>query len=258
MPHNTPSEKPGYTPFAGFSCDVGAYSSRGSRGRNEDSFFIEPGLLCVSDGIGGAPHGDVMSKVCCGAFCEAIREPASEGLRLGDWLLDRVLKADSLVTKVGNYLGGGPGATLVAAVALGEKVAFISVGDSAVFVYADGKLSSVFESVGREPGKANTLSAAMGYGMLCSKPEEVRIKILDSVPGETILACTDGVWSQLSLSQIASELSSAREAYRNAKNIVELAVESCANGSDNATAAVMVLEDAKAPNSNTPVSTALE
>ena len=46
-------------------------SERGARLGNEDCAWYGDDCACLSDGIGGAPFGDVMSRLCCGAFDKA-------------------------------------------------------------------------------------------------------------------------------------------------------------------------------------------
>lgn len=43
-------------------------SERGARLSNEDWAWYGDDCACLSDGIGGAPFGDVMSRLCCGTF----------------------------------------------------------------------------------------------------------------------------------------------------------------------------------------------
>lgn len=140
-----------------------ACSERGSRALNEDSFMIAGDFMCVSDGIGGAPHGDIVSRVCCGALADEWRRESTDE----DGMVRAFCAADDLVNRVSCYLGKGSGATLVAAARCGEKMVFGCVGDSAAWLLPPaGGLVRVFEASGRLREAGSALDAAMGYRML--------------------------------------------------------------------------------------------
>ena len=176
----------------GLGLSFGAYSDRGGRRRNEDSFLITDAISCVSDGIGGAEHGDVMSKLACSAVCgEWDSLPGSE-MSAEERMRRSILGADSFLTKVGMGLGGGPGATIVAVASAGGALVFGAVGDSRAFVLDERGLLSVFPETGREADAGNALSAALGYGML-EGGYEPRVTSLRVSRGARVLLCTDGV-----------------------------------------------------------------
>ena len=218
-----------------------ACSERGSRALNEDSFMIAGDLMCVSDGIGGAPHGDIVSRVCCGALVdEWRREPADE-----DGMVRAFCAADDLVSRVSGYLGKGSGATLVAAARCGEKMVFGCVGDSAAWLLPPaGGLVRVFEASGRLREAGSALDAAMGYRMLQGGGRAcVRIATAPMLPGTKVLLCTDGVWSQLPCRHIGSILSNHDDPYAAAYRIVREAVSAGGEAGDNATALVACVRE---------------
>lgn len=228
-------------------------SERGSRARNEDSFDIGKSTgacedcLCVSDGIGGAPYGDIMSKLCCSEFLQVWKDSGGDRdvyrrWRVGEWCMWRAFSAtDAFVSRVSKHLGKGSGATLVAAARCDDELVFARVGDSTAYVLMpEGGLVHVFGDSGRVSTESNALKAAMGYHMLEQGSGVVRVQTA-TVPlreGMRVLLCTDGVWTQLGLDRIAELLAMYDDPYSSAYRIVREAVEAAEAQSDNATAVV--------------------
>lgn len=224
---------------------AGCCSDAGARGRNEDWCHAEPGLLCVCDGIGGAPYGDIMARLCCRAFCEqVVLSVGAGGARAADALedivADALAKTDVFASRVARYLGGGPGSTLVAAVASGDNAVFASVGDSAAFMLQGRELVRVFADDGRDASaREGTLSAALGYGMLARSDVHNHVARRRMRPGCAAILCTDGVWSQLPSRLMNGMALMEPDPGTLADEIVRRAVETAPTTSDNATAAVM-------------------
>ena len=245
-----PSEgslSPGPLEFA-----AAASSERGARLRNEDSFHVGKDIAVVSDGIGGAPYGDIISQLCCRAFEDEWKRldslAGSERGRwdLAEWRMARAVAAvDGFVSRVSGYLGEGSGATLVAAARDGGDMVFGRVGDSVAFVLQeDGALQPVFEESGRAAGRGNALEAALGYGMVCSRNGALRLDKVHTakVPlreGLRVLLCSDGVWTQLEHARLAELLAGHASPYAAAHHIAHEAALAYTELSDNATAVVV-------------------
>ena len=228
-----------------FSYQVGAFSEVGTRCKNEDSYHIEPSLIIVSDGIGGAPYGDIMSKVCCQAFRdEVIRllraANAPSGESLEDILISAFAKTDEFASRVGRYLGGSPGATLVAALAHEGEIVVASIGDSMAYALEDRALRRIFPGNGRASDDGSTaLDAALGYGILFRSREGIQVTRIDPNQCNLIVACTDGVWSQVDEKTMNGEALLQPSSQALAEALVRRAVNNAPDTSDNATAAVM-------------------
>lgn len=233
----------------GLTLVMAASSERGARLANEDSAWYENDIACVSDGIGGAPFGDVMARLCCGAFGEAWRSAldavgdAAERWRLGEWCMYQAFASvDAFVSKASSCLGEGSGATLVAVAACGGELVFGRMGDSTAYIlHDDGELAHVFgDDHGRSSAGGNALRTAMGYHVLHNSGQTslqtARVPMRD---GMKVLLCSDGVWDQLPAARIAELLSRADDPRTAARGIVLEAAEAGGDRSDNATAVVI-------------------
>ena len=107
-----------------------------------DSSALDPGgphpVAVVADGMGGHAGGEVASRIAVRAFVEAY---ADEG-RVADRLraaLDRANEAIGHAIDADRALDG-MGTTLVAAALTSEGLEWISVGDSRLCLYRDGRL----------------------------------------------------------------------------------------------------------------------
>lgn len=233
----------------GLTLVMAASSERGARLANEDSAWYENDIACVSDGIGGAPFGDVMARLCCGAFGEAWRSAldavggAAKRWRLGEWCMYQAFASvDAFVSKASSCLGEGSGATLVAVAACGGELVFGRMGDSTAYIlHDDGELAHVFgDDHGRSSAGGNALRTAMGYHVLHNSGQAslqtARVPMRD---GMKVLLCSDGVWDQLPAARLAELLSRADDPRAAARGIVFEATEAGGGRSDNATAVVI-------------------
>ena len=129
-----------------------AASIVGARDRQEDDWGVhaappvaEEGavlLAAVADGMGGAPAGDQASRIVVKSFmdrCRHGREPADERLR------SALLAANDDIQAAAAADGAldGMGATLVAALFLPGRCAWLSVGDSHILLFRGGRISRV-------------------------------------------------------------------------------------------------------------------
>lgn len=227
---------------------IAGASEQGGRLRNEDSFMIRGDSSVASDGIGGAPYGDLLSQLCCNAFLddwEAAREARADqpaGCPAdGDALMRSVFRSvDTFASRVSRYLGKGSGATLVAAARWGDSLLMGSVGDTAAFsLDGDGRLLRVMADDGRAEGAGNALREAMGYRFIERDEGRVQTALLPLAAGRRVLLCSDGVWTQLTEGRIAQVMSESDDPYVTAFRLVNEAAEALGPRSDNATAVVI-------------------
>lgn len=112
------------------------------RQRNEDAFFIHknPLIAMVSDGMGGAPHGEVASELTIKSFSAKI-------LALETWNHDTISKLvhetnQEIVLKASqNQTYVGMGATLSAFLSHFDQTFIVNVGDSRVYGLKDNHLT---------------------------------------------------------------------------------------------------------------------
>lgn len=229
----TPARTP--EPAVGPGLLYGWSSERGARRRNEDYCGASGDslLFAISDGIGGGPHGDVMSRISVKRAIEAYGES-------GD-LEDAFFQANELASKVSHLLGEGDGATLLlAAYDRGTaRLDLLSAGDTLAYRLRAGELSLLSYNEGRFRG--NALEKAVGWGEV--DPDRISSDVL---PGDLIVLCTDGVWEPLGEKRLAELLDEAPTAPWAAARLCEEAAKA---GTDNATAICIF---AKAESSTTP------
>ncbi len=137
--------------------DTASALNQGSRDYQEDAVVLdfpigsENGLIVLSDGMGGHAAGDVASKIvmtevfselkfrCTGPdmpdehVCQILVEAAEAA---NDCLRDHMRDHPD---------AEGMGATLLAAIVLGRKLYWISVGDSPLYLFRNGKLRQLNE-----------------------------------------------------------------------------------------------------------------
>lgn len=232
-------------------------SERGARLGNEDCAWYGDDCACLSDGIGGAPFGDVMSRLCCGAFDKAWKSAldavgdAAGRWALGEWCMYQAfVSVDAFVSKVSSCLGEGSGATLVAVAACEGELVFGRMGDSTAYVLCDdGGLEHVFgNDRGRIRAGGNALRAAMGYHVLRNGGNApLQTASMPMREGMKILLCSDGVWDQLPAARIAELLSLDGEPCTASRSIVLEAAEAGGERSDNATAVVIDVRRSEMP-----------
>ncbi len=122
---------------AGVATNVGLV-----RQGNEDSYLVRRGLYAVCDGMGGARAGEIASEMACRGLAEV--DPAhidAQGLLGKVRDINRVILGRSL-QEAGL---SGMGTTMTAAMAVGDKLVFVHVGDSRGYLLHDGALRQVTE-----------------------------------------------------------------------------------------------------------------
>lgn len=200
--------------------EIGCASHTGNRSSNEDyaAFSGTSDFFAVSDGIGGAPYGDVMSRLACNAAIRAFDEGAD--------IQEAFEVANEFVSLASELLGEHSGATLLLAARHGSKLTFASVGDSRAFLLRNGLLVALTEA-GRANANSNALDKAVGYGHM--EPDMAEVRLL---AGDRLLLCTDGVWEYVASERLSEMLGSPKSAPIVADDI---AWEASRVGQDNCT-----------------------
>lgn len=169
------------------------------RGNNEDAALASPGLIVVSDGVGGRPAGEVASALAV----SVVRAMTAEGVELTAAVqgASDVVHALSLT----NPLFTGMCCTLTAAVATETGVRLAHVGDSLAWVVLDGHVTRLTADqtiaaqlvregrltpadVATHPKRA-TLSQAVGNG----RPLEIDVSEHELTSGDRLVLATDGL-----------------------------------------------------------------
>lgn len=172
--------------------DVGAASRCGDlHETNEDSTAIgrRRDLFVVCDGIGGAPKGDLFSRVATNVIVDAF----DAGARLAN----AVGEADEAVRSLGSWLRlRGAGCTVVAACVFGATLHVFWGGDSKAYVLRGGVFEDLTPSDRLVDSKV--LSNYLGG--------DVRLQLHDNTAdlkqGDCVILCSDGVWSHTGRGEI--------------------------------------------------------
>ncbi len=220
------------------SLRVGVASHMGPRPHNEDYVAMSQrgDFFAVSDGIGGAPFGDVMSRIACNAAVQAFDDGAN--------VLEAFATANELASVVSELLGERSGATLLLAERVGRQMDIVSAGDTRAYLLRLGVLELITDA-GRAHSYSNALNKAVGYGEI--EPDEVTLLLEE---GDWLLLCTDGVWEYLSEQRLSELLTSGGNAPMVAE---EIAWEASRVGQDNSTCACMYVDTFDDSSTGTPL-----
>ncbi len=206
----------------------------GRRDNQEDAFDVvyqnerDPKsdiLILVADGMGGHAGGEVASNLALAAFKKHFvegstaprpRERLQEALHAANEALrQRIASQPDLK---------GMGCTLIAALKLGDRLVWVSVGDSSLYLMRDGRLRKLNadhslygellqmvaagtitqDEADKHPRRNALRSALMGDKISLIDANAVQLK-----PGDMIVACSDGL-DTLPTSEIASLLKSGK------------------------------------------------
>lgn len=237
----------------------------GARGSQQDAFgfsdkddtsFVAHGgvLALVADGMGGMALGDVASHLAVRVFLQTYmaKQP---GEPIASALLRALEAANRTVTGL-SMRNEEAGSTLVAAVAHGESLHWISAGDSRLYLWRAGQLVQL----SRDHVYASELDREAALGRISRKeaqnhPERhaltsyLGLPQLDEVDcnpepfpllrGDRILLCSDGLHAALSEDEIAATL--GHDAQRAAGELVEWVLMKKRPNQDNMTAVILQL-----------------
>ena len=198
------------------------------RDHNEDNFLVDKkvGLFMVCDGMGGHAAGEVASALAVRTVHEEIRR---EKELIEDYLLHstgaKKVTARDIVHLIEHAVHRacariheealadnakrGMGTTLSALLVLGHQAFIGHVGDSRIYMVRDGKVQQVTEDhtvinelikrgrMSREDidklGHKNAITRAVGV----YERVEVDTLVLEVLPGDTFLLCSDGLTGHL-------------------------------------------------------------
>ena len=203
--------------------DFAARQYRGKRDNQEDYYAfadaadqsensLESLLLVVGDGLGAHAGGSVASYIGVNAFVRAFLEyPGSVSWRLRT-ALDTANDTLGYITSKMPSVAPPMGTTMLSVLASNHHIEWISVGDSPLFLYREGKLHRLnadhsltpileervkqglmtAEEAAAHPDRHTLQSALLGYPMaLIDFPKEP----LAVKSGDIIIAASDGIFT---------------------------------------------------------------
>jgi len=137
--------------------DVATALTQGQRDSQEDAVIAdfpldgEVGFAVLADGMGGHAAGDVASKIVVTEVFSELKLQSGEAEHFEENLPTILSQAANTANEcvrlhTQHHPGShGMGATLVAPVLVGEKLYWISVGDSPLFLFREGELLQINE-----------------------------------------------------------------------------------------------------------------
>lgn len=223
-----------------FDFDAASALSKGQRSYQEDAVIAdfsrgsEVGVAVLADGMGGHAAGDVASKiVVTEVFSELMFQRGNvEAFKttVSANLYDAAMAANACLRDHVSIHPEtqGMGATLVAMVIIGTELYWISIGDSPLYLFRNGRLSQLNEDHSMAPQidfmvksglldecealkhpDRNTLTSVL-FGEDIPKIDSPRDP-MELRPGDTLIVASDGL-QFLEDSEIAQVLMSRRDA----------------------------------------------
>ena len=217
------------------------------REKNEDSFLVDDhrGIYAVADGVGGLPFGALASKLAVQFYKSSIHD--SDDCTTEQELRVLAHSIHHNIVECGTLVGGenGIGCTFSGLRLVGDKMIFVHVGDSSIYLN-DGnclRLISKSHTLGDElidkhgPEAAidmpehymHTLTRCMGQDI----DFEVDIGEIAMIPGNSILICSDGITNMVQLTEI-EKMINVMEPMSFVHSLIDLANQN--GGADNSTA----------------------
>ncbi|MGB4117328.1 MAG: PP2C family serine/threonine-protein phosphatase [Polaromonas sp.] len=244
-------------------------SRRGGREKNEDRmgycYTRESGLFVLADGMGGHPEGEVAAQLALQTISALYQKEARPMIRNpGEFLSSALMAAHHQIVRYASEKGmlDTPRTTLVACILQGEGATWVHCGDSRLYVVRDGELltrtrdhsyqeqqaaaAARFEHINR-----NILFTCLG------SPTKPVFDITGPVilqQGDKLLLCSDGLWGSLSDDEIVSQLAS-KGVSDAVPDLVEIALRTAGEHSDNVTVLAMEWETPDAFESTRGIST---
>jgi PPM family protein phosphatase len=237
------------------------------RPHNEDAFLSDAalGLYVVCDGMGGHAAGEVASAMCVKVVRDGVMAGAAEIAKLGTdpsprvrdaacRVMERAIqRASKEIYQLAQSDGTkrGMGTTAVALLTTGTKAVIGHVGDSRIYLARGGQVHRLTED--------HTLIAAQVKAGLMTKEEaavsthrnvitravgiqesvQVDTLVIDMLPGDRYLLCTDGLHGYVQDEEVAKVLAQD-DLGQVVKKFIDLANER--GGKDNITALVVAAE----------------
>lgn len=195
--------------------DIGVAQTQGKRGYQEDSannlrYSNGLTLSVLSDGMGGAVHGEIASREILASFLDSFQNSDNEDLSAR--LFTGVDEANRhLHQYIDQYPDcDGMGGTLLATLYTGDRMDWVSVGDSPLWLLRKGQIKRINEDHSRKaqiqhlvklgemteeeaanhPERNQVTSAVMGYEVAL-----VDLQFIDVEVGDVFLLASDGIES---------------------------------------------------------------
>ncbi|MDD5324665.1 MAG: serine/threonine-protein phosphatase [Polaromonas sp.] len=244
-------------------------SRRGGRAKNEDRmgycYTRESGLFVLADGMGGHPEGEVAAQLALQTIAALYQKEARPIIEdTAEFLSIAVMAAHHQIIHYASEKGmlDTPRTTVVAVILQGAGATWAHCGDSRLYVVRDGELltrtrdHSYLEQQSAGVIKLENINRNILFTCLGSPTKPV-FDITGPVilqQGDKLLLCSDGLWGTLSDEEIVTQLAS-KSVSDAVPDLVEAALRSAGEHSDNVTVLAMEWETPDAFESTRGVST---
>lgn len=244
-----------------------SFSIQGKRNEQQDhcNYLIEneQGMAVVCDGVGGLRGGALASKYASNRFQMDYRIWKELGGSLSRFLEEEGIRLDEGVFQLKDEDGGRlkAGTTIASMVYVKNEMYWLSIGDSKIFVYREGRLKCITrehnyglllkdmlknhgitqEEYEAKQSMSEGLISYLGMGNV--RIMDVNQRPFKMLSGDVIILCTDGVHRVLSeeiITGFINENANAPEGIVNAMQKALMEIDS--EGQDNATAIVIAVD----------------
>ena len=190
------------------------------REKNEDVIVSSDRLALVADGMGGHPGGEIAANVAAGVISAVFMGQSDDQLeaavRAANWAIrDRAVAQSGLE---------GMGTTICAAgLLVSGQLALVHVGDSRAYLWHEGALrqltkdhSVTAELIDRGELREEEAAQHPYHGVLTralgvAPDVEIDRRTVAVETGDRVLVCSDGLFNELSVDEIASAVEGASD-----------------------------------------------
>ena len=247
-------------------------SRKGGREKNEDRmgycYTRDAGLFALADGMGGHPEGEVASQLALQTMSAMFQRAAKP--RLVDplrFLHDAIIAGHHQLLRYATEraLMDTPRTTVVACVLQGNAAYWAHCGDSRLYLVRGDKLvartrdhsySELQETLAHVVPIGDRVNRNVLFTCLGSpgKPVVDTAGPLVVQAGDRVMLCSDGLWGAVDDTQI-TQLLSTHPITESVPELVELALRSAGEKSDNVTVLAVEWEAAEDLDSKSGIST---
>jgi protein phosphatase len=226
----------------------------GPKSRNEDSGYAGPHLLVLADGMGGHAAGDVASSMIVGTLAPLDEEIVSGEQALGV-LESELREANAQLRAAMREDSGlaGMGATTIAMLRSGNKLAMAHIGDSRAYLLREGTFSQITKDhsfvqqlvdehrITEAEAQHHPQRSLVTRVMTGNPDDQPDLSIRELIPGDRYLLCSDGLTDFVSPDIVAEIVAAAQSPEEAAERCIELALK--ASTRDNVTVVVADVVD---------------